>query len=87
MSDFSYSAPPNVFGPWQTIASYGGEVQYTLSASPLGDTQIFGEVRFGAETRSFADHITFRTRNEWSNVDVRFKGIPLGTAIHGSILP
>ena len=87
MPEFSYSAPPNSYGPWQTIASYGGEVNYTVTARPIGDTQVFGQVRFGGQTESFTETVSFRTPNEWGNVEARFKGVPLGTAIHGSVFP
>lgn len=88
--EFSAYAGPMIFGPWVNVASHIGTATFSISAEPLGSTVIVGEVRyFGSDgtqkTESFNQSVTVRTGNSIANVEVRFKGVPLGSAVRGFV--
>ena len=87
---FDAYAPPIIWGPYLNIQSHGGSVSFTISYKPVGNTLVKGKVRYWKETDKkieleFLDRITIKTANVWGNIDVCFKGIPLGSAVQGSI--
>src|SRR5262249_38331976 len=78
-------AGPNVFGPWAVVSSHIGHVRYTIKVEPIGDTTVFGEVRYYDEsntlvTKGFYQEISISTGNSIANVEVRLKGIPFGSS-------
>jgi len=88
--DFSAYAPPFVFGPWMTaIGGLGFATGLRIDVTPVGDTTVFGEVRYYNEAsqetvQPFQGTIYISTCNCLQNVEVRFKGVPLGSAVEGN---
>ena len=87
---FNAYAPPVVWGPWTQIKSHGGPVSFTVKYKAVGSTLVLGKVRYWKESdkkveQQFVDRITIKTANVWGNIDVCFKGIPLGSAVQGEI--
>ncbi|MGD0042801.1 MAG: hypothetical protein ABSE84_20745 [Isosphaeraceae bacterium] len=79
-------APPNVFGNWYEVGAHLGAATFKITARPLGNSAIVGEVHYFAEDgretiKPFTQEITIRTANGVAAVKVRFKGIPTGTAV------
>jgi len=79
-------AGPNTWGPVVALKGHLGAATYTLEASPVGDTQIIGEVTYVSDgghavTRQFNGTITFRVGKFVGAPTVRFKEIPLGSAV------
>jgi hypothetical protein len=91
--DFKIYAPPNFYGPWETIASHVGEVTYSVSVKPVGSTVVAGEIRFydkktGKQAvRSFFGSTTFTTSNSVANVEIRLKGGGLGSSCDVKVSP
>jgi hypothetical protein len=71
-------AEPLTFGSWEVIASQiNGPVTYRISAIPMGNTRVFGEVRYWDETgelrvQPFQEFVEITTRNSTQSVRVRF---------------
>src|ERR1035437_6922989 len=73
-------APPLVFGPWAVVTSHVGSVRYRITFEPLGDTTVFGQVRYFKyanlpkveEDIVSGDEIT--TADVAANVELHFKG-------------
>lgn len=89
---YSVWAGPNVFGPWVQVASHASAITYKISAIPVGNTAIVGEVMyFGVDGQrkieSFHRQITIRTCPCVGVVQVRFKGIPFGSAVDVNVNP
>jgi hypothetical protein len=85
-------APPNVFGPWVQVGAHSGAASFSISASPVGSTAIVGEVRYyGADGRlriePFYGPKSIQTCNCYGTVQVRFKGVPLGSAVDVYVNP
>jgi hypothetical protein len=85
-------ALPNTFGPQVDVVSHLGSVAVSLSAKPLGKTTIVGEIEYWAspedkETtkKQFYGDIQIRTGKVVGVVKVRFKGIPLGSAVEVTV--
>ncbi len=88
---------PLVWGAWVSIASHAGSVTYTISYRPLGDTLVLAQVRYYAPygdepggrqvVKDFTETIRITTSNSYANIEVRFKGIVLGSAVEGTISP
>ncbi len=80
-------AAPFVFGPWATIVNQiSGPLTYDVSASPVGDTDIQGEIRywdaFGKERQElFFDSVKIKTDNSTQSIDARFRGDPFGSEV------
>ena len=75
--DFTYNAPPAVFGPWQTVNAYNVATTVTITYAPLGSTMVVGEVDFfgpdGNETvQPLFSGVPFRTGPGLAAVQVRF---------------
>jgi hypothetical protein len=94
MRIFESYAPPVVWGPWQVVASHAGSVNYEISVEPIGDTVIYGQVQYwkgngggNQVVEDFRESTNVSTSNSYANVEVRFKGIPTGTAVRGTIAP
>jgi hypothetical protein len=91
---FSYRykvwAPPNVFGDWYEVGAHTAARSFKITARPIGSTAIVGEVHYFAEDgretiEPFTREIMIRTGNFVAPVKVRFKGIPLGTAVEVNV--
>ena len=81
-------ALPNVFGPQVDVVSHLGSVGVSLTAKPLGNTVIVGEIEYWAKAddkektkKEFNKEIEIRTADVVGTVKVRFKGIPLGSVV------
>jgi hypothetical protein len=60
-----------------------------IDASPVGDTTIFGEVRYSNTSnqrvvQAFQGSTFITTCDCLQDIEVRFKGVPLGSAVEGS---
>ena len=80
-------APPMIYGPWRQIAAHGGPVAFDISVTPVGDTQIVGEVRYTNRTGEktvdrFIGDVSIRTGNVWDKIEVRLKGVPTGSSCY-----
>lgn len=87
---FTAYAAPMLWGPWVTIQSHGGPIAFKITYTPIGDTLVMGKVRYYKEKEKlveeeFKDEITIRTADVWANVEVCFKGLPLGSTVEGEI--
>lgn len=60
-----------------------------ISASAVGDTDLTGQVKYyanGEIVREFGSSISFTTApGTMTGIFVRFKGVPYGSAVNGSI--
>jgi hypothetical protein len=80
-------AGPMFFGPWTTIVNQiSGPLIYDVSATPLGDTDIRGEIRYwdffgAAREEVFFDSVKIRTDNSTQAIDVRFRGDSFGSEV------
>ena len=90
-SNYQAYAPPLFWGSWYVIYSHMGRKNLTVSASPIGDTALFGEVKYaiGAPgwwtTVPFGNSVSFTTGYSAADVSVHFYGSPYGTAVNGNI--
>lgn len=91
---FSAYAPPMAWGPEVTVASHMGSVTYNISYRALGNTLVLGKVTYykgpgnqDRVTEQFTHKTTITTSNSMANVLVRFRGVPLGSAVEGTITP
>jgi hypothetical protein len=85
-------APPNVFGGWVQVGAYANATSFSISVTPVGATAIVGEVRyFGTDGQlkieQFFGSIAIQTCNCVGTLQVRFKGIPLGSAVNVNVNP
>ena len=86
-------APPMVFGPWVVIASHIGSITYRINFEPVGDTLIFGQIRyfkyrsFGKVEEEIVSGSQFVTADVIANIEARFKGNPTGSAVSISLKP
>jgi hypothetical protein len=89
LATFTAYAPPSIWGTWQTIYNSMGSRSFTLSFSAVGDTQVKGKVRYfgaiGKVEQEFFEQIVFASGDAIANIEVCFKGIPLGSTVDGSI--
>jgi hypothetical protein len=91
--NYSFYAPPLVFSPWVNVGSHGGSVTYAISFSPLGDTLIQAEIRYFRYEKlprveePINSGGSIVTANVFANVEMRFKGFPLGSAVDVTIEP
>ena len=90
--DFTYNAPPAVFGPWQTVNAYNVATTVTITFAPLGDAMVVGEVDFfGPDGNEVVlplfSGVPFRTGPGLAPVKVHFRGIPFGSGVNGTITP
>ncbi len=79
-----------IWGPYMNIQSHGGAISFTIEYKPVGSTFVKGKVRYWKDQQTqaemeFIDKVTIRTANVWGNIFVCFKGIPLGSAVQGTI--
>lgn len=76
-------AEPWTFGAWVIVASQiNGPVTYSIQATAMGNTRVFGEVRYWDEAgelrvEPFYELIQITTGNSTQNVRVRFKSAAL----------
>jgi hypothetical protein len=89
---FSYYAPPAAFGPWQTVNAYTAPTNFTITYQPLGDTTIFGEVRYfdasgNQVVKPLLSGAVYKTGPGLAPVEVRFRGVPFGSGVNGTITP
>lgn len=88
--EFSAYAPPLIWGAWQTIESHVGSISFTIRYSAVGDVQVLGKVRYSREVgkhaeQEFNEEIKITTAAAYDNIEVAFKGNPLGSAVNGEI--
>jgi hypothetical protein len=83
-------AAPNAWGPVTYLEAYLGPVTYTVRYEALGKTVVVGEVTYegpkGRVVKEFNGSVTFRTHGA-GRPSVRFKGLPLGSAVRVTISP
>lgn len=90
---YIFYAPPLVFSPWVVVGSHVGQITYTISFKPQGDTQIQAQVRYFENKnlprveRDILSGTSITTSDSVANVEMRFKGIPTGSAVDVSIVP
>jgi hypothetical protein len=89
---FDAYAPPGAYSPWYNLPVHVGPVTYTISYEVLDKTSITGEVKYtdanGEEvTMPFDGTITFRTGKFPTVPQVRFRGMPFGSAVRVKVLP
>jgi hypothetical protein len=85
-------AGPNIWGPWVIILSHLGIVNCSISAKPVGDTVLRCRVRYFDSknvqvTEEWNGDVKITTSNSVANVEVSFLGIPLGSAVDGTVSP
>lgn len=91
--NYRFNAPPLIFSPWVNVGSHGGSVTYTISFSPLGDTLIQAEVKYFKYENlpkieeAINSGSSIVTANVFANVEMRFKGFLLGSAVDVNIEP
>lgn len=83
-------APPLTWGIWKYLTSNLGTVKYLVTASPVGSTDLTGEVKYVGPSgvivqQQFAQSIQFTAGPDAGSVEVRFMGNPYGTAVNGQI--
>ncbi|MCC5468521.1 hypothetical protein [Pelosinus baikalensis] len=88
---FELQALPGIYGVWLEIATHLNSSDYTITAEPLGDTEILGQVKYfntnNAEiVKDFHREISITTGG-MGTVSVRFKGFPFGSVVRGTIIP
>jgi len=87
MAQFTAYAAPMTYGPKVTIGSHGGEASFKISFSVQGDTVVDGRVHYakrgadGKISESLVNGGTILTSNSFGNIEVDFKGSPLGSEI------
>jgi hypothetical protein len=79
-------APPAKYGPTLSLRAHLGTATYSISYEAVGSTKVIGEVTYinakGKEvTEEFNGSITIKCGNVVAQPKVRFKGIPLGSAV------
>jgi hypothetical protein len=89
---FAAYAGPSTWGEWVEIASHLGDVSYTITASPVGNTVLRCRVRYYKEvnnqvTEEWRSDVKIKTANVVANVEVSFMGVPFGSAVEGTITP
>lgn len=87
---FTAYAPPMMWGAWTTIQSHGGSITFNIKYSVIGDTSVFGKVKYYKTPdllteQEFKDEVSITTANVWGNIEVCFKGVVLGSTVEGSI--
>lgn len=87
-------AGPMMWGADVVVASHIGSVKYTISYEVVGDTLVLGRVTYfkGAAggiqvTEEFKDETSITTAKSVANVICSFKGIPIGSAVSGTVEP
>ena len=79
-------AAPSMWGPWKNIRSHYGEEYINIDYEPIGDTIVYAEVKYFDKSNNevvkpFFGSISFKTGDSIANIYVRFKGIPMGSAV------
>ncbi len=92
LRQFVAYAGPNTWGPWVPIADHIGSVTYTITGGAVGNTLIRSRVRYYKDidtqvTEEWSDSVTITTANVVASVEVSFMGVPLGSAVDGTIQP
>ncbi len=87
---FTAWAAPMMWGPWTTIQSHGGVINFKITYSAIGDTMVMGKVKYYKEQghtseEEFKDSTSIKTAVVWANIEVCFKGIPTGSTVEGEI--
>src|SRR6266508_4450939 len=85
-------APPAVFGPWKKVANHASRVAYRITVEPIGSTQVEAEIRYyGADnklvTQKFAKEIQFTTGNSIAPIEIRLRGVLLGSSCFVDVYP
>lgn len=91
-SEHSVYAGPLIFGPYATVASHIGSVDFEIKVDPIGKTVVVAEVEYINEsgkkvTKSFHGKTSIQTGNSIANVRIRLKGVPTGSACRVTVSP
>lgn len=79
---------PTTYGSWYDLDDHIGRVKYTVTASPVGSTTLYGQARYFSSSWQYAHFSSmtiFTTGNVVAAVDARFYGLPYGSAVTGSV--
>jgi hypothetical protein len=85
--DYTTYAWPNVFGPWTQVGATTYPRNFVITARPVGNTSVVGEVMYfkdvhqPAVVEQFVGRTVIKTGPGVSTVKVRFKGTPFGSAV------
>lgn len=88
---FTDYAPPYVYGNFNAVHSYGTETTLEVRTWWSTDTEVYGELKYYSDSgwvvTPFIGATTVKTAqgDYWAPAEVRFKGIPYGTALTGRI--
>ncbi|MDE1464033.1 hypothetical protein [Spartinivicinus poritis] len=87
---FAGYAPPMVWSPQTSIMGHIGSARFKIDIKTLGDTLVHSLVRYwGTSERwqetQFNGSISIRTGNAAASVYMKYKGVPLGSAVEGKI--
>lgn len=87
---FKTYAPPMLWGPWEIIDNSAGEMSFKITYSADGNTIVMGKIRYYSQQNKvaeegFQDEIIIRTGDAIANIEVCFKGLSLGSEVHGEI--
>jgi hypothetical protein len=86
--DYTAQAGPNVFGPWTQVGATTYSRNFVITATPVGNTSIVGEVMYfkgdvnkEPDVEPFFGRTVIKTGSGLSTVKVRFKGRPFGSTV------
>ena len=86
---FTAYAPPSIWSAWTVIYNSSGEGSVEIKAEAIGDTHFIGQIEYygpgGKKVVNFNSSRRITFGNSFANVRVRFKGLPTGTTINGSV--
>jgi len=79
-------APPNYFGTWTQVGAHIGAAHYSITVTPVGNTVVASEVRYfdvngHMRIQPFHGRIEIDTGDSYGTIQIRCKGIPLGSAV------
>ena len=85
-------AGPSTWGSWVIVGSHLGVASFTITADAVGSTLIKCRVRYykTAHTQvveEWLDNTTVDCGDCVANVEVSFEGLPLGSAVDGTVTP
>jgi hypothetical protein len=94
-SVFHLHAPPNYWSNWNWLRNTIGPVTLNISYSVIGSTNVVAELQYWKAIGSsmqlvqeqFFNHTIIRTANAYAEVDIRLKGLGLGSAVDVYVSP
>ncbi|MCX4027788.1 hypothetical protein H0A36_25205 [Endozoicomonas sp. SM1973] len=87
---FAGYAPPMVWSPQTSIMGHIGSTSFKIDIKTLGSTLVHSLVRFWGpserwQEKQFNGSTSIRTGDAAASVYMRYKGVPLGSAVEGKI--